>query len=238
MKLKQILFASPLFPLYGRIVRVVKPKSLFPLALNTPQPLSTKYGLDRGTPVNRYWIRKAIATWKSDITGTVLEIGDRRYTTEFGKQSVKKSDILDIVPTNSTATIIGDLRNVKEQIKNNTYDCIILTHVLGMIDDYPAAIRECHRILKPGGVMLVTVSSFSPVLEEAASYWRFTVAGAKYAFSQVFSKITVQSYGNVYSGQAFWVGMAQEELSVSELDYDDPRYPCVIAIRAVKEDKV
>lgn len=217
---------------------MLKPKSSFRLGTKTTIPLSTKYGLDRGTPVNRYWIKKAIALWKSDIRGTVLEIGDRRYTSEFGGQAVKRSDILDIVKTNSAATIIGDLRNVKKQIKNNTYDCIILTHVLGMIDDYSAAIRECHRILKPGGVLLVTVAAFSPVLEQASSYWRFTEAGAKYAFSGVFSKTTVQSYGNVYSGQAFWVGMSQEELTREELDFDDERYPCVIAIRAVKEDNV
>lgn len=224
--------------LYGVVTRVVKPHTTFRLATKTTTPLSSKYGLDRGTPINRYWIEKAVSLWKSDIRGRVLEIGDRRYTKQFGAEAVTTSDILDIVETNTDATIIGDLRDLKERVQDNTYDCIVLTHVLGMIDDYPSAIRECYRILKPGGVLLVTVAAFSPVQEVQDSFWRFTVAGARYAFSRVFSDVTVQHYGNVYSGQAFWVGMAQEELTPDELNFDDPRYPCVVAVRAIKEATV
>ncbi len=35
-----------------------------------------------------------------------------------------------------------------------TYDCIILTQTLQLIDDLGAAIAECSRILRPGGVLL------------------------------------------------------------------------------------
>lgn len=238
MDIKQYLLSSPLMQVYRFGTRLAKPVSGYPLGVKTTVPLSAKYGLDRGTPINRYWIEKAIALWQTDIHGRVLEIGDNRYTTKFGGDRVTTSDVLDIVSTNSAATIIGDLRTQISDIQPNTYDCVILTHVLGMIDDYPAAIRECYRIIKPGGVLLGTVAAFSPVQELADSYWRFTVAGARYAFGQVFSTVTVRNFGNVYSGQAFWVGMAQEELTRQELDFDDPRYPCVIAVRAVKETAV
>ena len=146
-----------------------------------------------------------------------------------------KSDILDNNPKNKLADIHDDLRNLKS-IDSNSYDCLIVTQTLGMIDDYESAIRECYRILKPGGVLLVTVSSISPVLDLNYSMWRFTVTSCKYIFSKYFKSGTldVKSYGNVLSGQCFWVGMAVEELSKKELDFNDPNYPCIIAVKAIK----
>lgn len=206
-------------------MRTLKPKSGYSLA-----PLSAKFGFDRGTPIDRLWIENFLETNCHFITGHVLEITDATYTKKFGQAKI--SDVLDINPKNTKANIIGDLRNLKN-IKNNTYDCIILTHVLGLIDDLPSAVSEIHRILKVGGTVLVTSSCLSPDYDHQA-YWRFTENGLRYLFDKKFS-VTTNSYGNVLAGQAFWVGMSQQDLTAEQLNFNDPRYPCVVTLCATKK---
>lgn len=215
------------------IMKTIKPKRAYFLATKSTQPISRKFGFDRGTPIDRYYIEKFLNENKAAIKGHCLEIVNNNYTNKFGEKRITKSEILDNNPKNKLATIHADLRNMK-QVKSNNFDCLVITHTFGMIDDYDAAIKECYRILKPGGVLLVTVSAFSPMHEIAYNFWRFTVASAKLVFGKHFKKIEVKSYGNVLSGQCFWVGLAQEELTKKELDYNDPNYPCIIAIHATK----
>lgn len=214
----------------------MKPNNNYFLATRSLKPLSKKFGYDRGKPIDRYYIEKFLEENKKMIKGRCLEIVDNFYTLKFGEKNVTKDDVLDNNPKNFRANIHGDLRNLT-MINDDTYDCLLITQTLGMIDDYEAAIRECHRILKPGGVLLVTVSSFSPVWDLECSIWRFTVAACKYVFSKYFRQenLTVKSYGNVLVGQCFWVGMSVEEMTVEELKFDDPHFPCIITVKAMKE---
>lgn len=216
-------------------MKMIKPKENYFLATKSVKPLSNKFGFDRGEPIDRYYIEKFLQENKNLIKGTCLEIGDNRYTKKFGENRVFKSDVLDIDKKNKKANKIANLKNLKS-IKSNTYDCLVITHVLGMIDDYNLAISEMKRVLKKGGALLVTVSSFSPSFDIKYNFWRFTQTGAQYSFNKHFEKKNVQvfTFGNVLSGQCFWVGMAQEELKKQELDYNDPHFPCIIAVKAIK----
>jgi SAM-dependent methyltransferase len=222
--------------LRATFMKKVKPKDKYFFATRRLEPISTKFGFDRGTPIDRYYIEKFLAKNRKFIEGRCLEVVDDSYSKKFGGKRVKKRDILDNNLKNFKANIHGDLRNLT-MVGDNVYDCLILTHTLGMVDDFDAAIRECHRILKPSGVLLVTVSSFSPVWDLENSIWRFTVAACKYAFGKYFKpkNLTVKSYGNVLTGQCFWVGLSQEELTKRELDYNDPHFPNIITIKAIKE---
>jgi hypothetical protein len=46
--------------------------------------------------------------------------------------------------------------------------------------------------------------------------------------------VEVQAHGNVLAATAFLQGLAAEELTQAELDYNDPDYEVNIAVRAVK----
>jgi SAM-dependent methyltransferase len=212
------------------INRFLFPANSYYKATKTLKPASTKFGFDRGTPIDRFWIEDFLENNKKHIKGTVLEITDPAYTKKYGGKKVKRSDVLDIDSSNKKANINGDLRNLKAIIKDNTYDCVILTHVLGLIDDYASAIIEIKRILKPNGVLLYTGSCLGPILGEKV-YWRFTPNSVKYIFETHFkpSRLKIETYGNVLTGQAFWVGMAQEDLTKYELGYNDPRFPCAVS---------
>ena len=47
-------------------------------------PISTKWGFDRGLPIDRHYIENFLAVNADDIRGGVLEIGDNSYTRRFG----------------------------------------------------------------------------------------------------------------------------------------------------------
>lgn len=221
----------------GVVIRTVKPISgyyLFPAPVRNTNPISTKYGFDRGRPVDRYYIDNFIEQNKAAIHGDVIEITDPAYTKRFGS-NVTRSEALDIDTNNKAATIYGDLRNLSN-VPSNTFDCFINTQTYVMIDDYEAAIRESLRILKPGGTLLVTMPCLSPVWNIKNHHWRFTAASAEYVFGKYVDKanLEVKTYGNALSGQAFWVGMAIQDLNRNELDYNDPYFPVIVTIKAVK----
>ena len=206
-------------------------------SINPVIPLSTKYGFDRGTPIDRIYIESFLNSNKDYIKGTCLEIHDIAYTKKFGGNKVSQSDSLDINIANKEANIYGDLRNLKEIINNDTYDCLIITHTINVIDDLDAVISECHRILKPGGTLLLTIPGFiGPVIDLDKSFWRFNKNNTRYILEKKFNKNSIQiiSCGNVLAGQAFLTGLAAEELSKSEINYNDPHFPIVIGAIAIK----
>jgi SAM-dependent methyltransferase len=221
------------------VMRTLFPKSKYSLLSTKGRnlaPLSNKYGFDRGKPIDRYFIEKFLDQNKMLIKGRCLEIHDDEYTMRFGQDRVTKKDILDIDTNNKLANIYGDLRNLNN-IPDNIYDTLIITQTIGMIDDVLSAVKECHRILKPGGTMLLTAASFSPSLPgEGGGYWRFTINSFNYLLGKFFKpeNVKVESFGSALAGQAFWVGMSQEEMSQDELDYNDLQYPIIIAAVVTK----
>jgi peptidoglycan/xylan/chitin deacetylase (PgdA/CDA1 family) len=201
-------------------------------------PLSRNWGLDRGRPIDRYYIEAFLAQHASDIRGTVLEVLDAGLTTTIGGERVKRSDVLDIDPDNHRATVIADLRSA-DQIPSESYDCFILTQTLHLIDDMPAAIAHAHRILRPGGVLLATLPCVSMVAPEGGAkgdHWRVTDAGARRLFEPEFppSALQIRARGNVLAATAFLYGLSCEELDTAALDIDDPAYPLIVTVRAVK----
>ena len=205
-------------------------------SLRSTKPISSGWGFDRGQPVDRYYIDSFLKGHSQDIHGRVLEILNSDYTRRFGSR-IEQADILDIDPTNRQATIIADLA-AADSISADSFDCFILTQTLQLIYNVKSAIAHSHRILRPGGVLLVTIPAVSRLAGEGyTDYWRFTPASCARLFGEIFSpdQVTITAYGNVLSAVAFLEGMAFEELSKRELDVIDGRYPVLLAIRAVKK---
>jgi hypothetical protein len=203
--------------------------------LRRTSPLSDFWGIDRGTPVDRYYIESFLAGYRKDIVGRTLEVNDREYTARYGT-AVTQSDVLDINSANKQATLIADL-SAGEGLPSMAFDCFILTQTLQLIYDTRAAIGYAHRLLRPGGVLLVTVPSVSRIAPgNCCDYWRYTAASCSRLFAESFGpeNTTVKSYGNVLTCIAFLAGMAYEELSTEELATNDEAFPLIIGVRAVK----
>ncbi len=220
------------------VVRVIRPKSeyfMYGLPQKFVEPISTKYGFDRGKPVDRYYIEKFMSENSSLIKGVCLEITDTAYTEKYGAEKVTKADALDINKNNKMATIYGDLRDLNN-VESNTYDCVIITQTFVMIDDYESAIKECHRIIKPGGYALVTMPCLGPVWNIDNHFWRWTRASAEFLFKKYFPNdlLEVQTYGNALAGQCFWVGLSLDEISTEELEYNDKFFPVIVSVKVRK----
>jgi hypothetical protein len=74
------------------------------------------------------------------------------------------------------------------------------------------------------------------MMAEAGEFWRFTRSSAQRLFAEAFNadNVTVESFGNVLAATAFLHGLVVAELTAEELRHNDPDYPLVITVRAVK----
>ncbi len=202
-------------------------------------PISPIFAIDRGLPIERYYIEKFLADNNEDVRGRCLELGDDFYIKKFGGDKVEIADVLNVVEAPG-ATIIADLTSA-DHVPSNSFDCIIFTQALQMIYDMDKALEHIFRILKPGGVLLLTSHGISKVgrrlgRDDWGEYWRITTQSAERLIENAFpgGEITVGSYGNVMSAMCTLHGMAAEELSEKELDYNDPDFEVIVTIRARK----
>jgi len=204
---------------------------------NQNKPISDIYGLDRGIAIDRFYIEKFLEENKTCIRGSCLELLNNNYTIKYGGKNVLKSDVLDIEKDNKEANIIGDLRDLKKIIPDNSYDCIILTQVLQFIDDYNLALLECKRILKPGGYLLITAPSISRidcVAGVGGDFWRFTKASLNYILNDKFSYVNVSSFGNVNIGASFLIGLSEQDISKHSYNLNDENFPILITAVVTK----
>jgi SAM-dependent methyltransferase len=203
------------------------------------KPVSRIFGLDRGQPIDRYYIEAFLASEVSAIQRHILEIGDNAYTMRFGANRVDVSDVLHAEPGNPNATIVGDLAK-GEGIADNTFDCIIFTQTLHCIYNVDDVVSVLHRILKPGGVVLATVPGISQIsrydMDRWGDFWRFTTRSAQRLFETHFGTgaVEVRSWGNVLTACCFLQGLSLEELTTAALTYSDPDYQVIITIKATK----
>lgn len=204
-------------------------------SLRRTSPISQLHGYDRGKPVDRHYIEHFLSTWSADIQGHVLEIKDPNYTKQFGGEHVSKSDVLDVDETNPRATIIADL-NAATELASDAFDCIIFTQTLQYIYRRDLALRDLHRSLRPGGVLLMTVPGVTLACKREPWHWSFTPLAVAQILGEQFdpANIEIRAYGNLLAATAFLYGLCAEELGSSELAINDPEYPLIIGARAVK----
>ena len=207
--------------------------------LRRTTPVGDGWGGPRGQIIDRYYIEKFLARHATDIRGRVLEFDDDAYARKFGGDKVKQVDVLSLTVENPRATIVADLAD-GAKIPSGAFDCVICTQVLLLVYDLHSAIRSLHRILKPGGVVLVTAPGIQKIsrgdMETCGDYWRFTTLSLRRLFEEVFPKdsVEVEASGNVLAAVAFLHGLAVEDLRPEDLDRHDPDFEVSIALRAVK----
>lgn len=209
--------------------------------LRRVSPISPVFAFDRGQLVDRYYIEQFLSASSVDIRGRVLEMMDDAYTRKFGGARVTRSDVLHSVAGNPLATIVADLTG-PNSIPDDAFDCIICTQTLQFIYDFRAALHELRRILKPGGVLLLTAHGTSRIgrregVDAWGEYWRFTAQSLRRLLTETFpgGASSIEVYGNVLAAIANLHCLAAEELTHAELDHRDANYEVLLAVRAVKE---
>ncbi len=124
--------------------------------------------------------------------------GARPYAAIFRRQSYESCDVPDgFYPCQH------DFECYLDEIPrpDATYDAVILTQVLEHAPEPEAALRELNRVLKPGGVLLLTVPLNAPLHGEPWHFFHFTHYGlAELARRTGFSMTKCAKVGG-----AFWL---------------------------------
>lgn len=202
------------------------------------EPISRDWGIDRGQPVDRYYIEAFIEQRTDAIAGRVLEFEEPRYTTMFGDGRVTRVDVLDVV--GGAAVTYRCRLEEGHELPSDSFDCIICTQVLQYIYDIGSAMRTLHRVLKPGGSLLLTVPGITPARDGDeygdAWYWSFTEASTSRLCKEAFGEVSIETevFGNVLAGAAFLHGLAVFDVTPDQLDYLDPDYQVIIGAQVMK----
>lgn len=202
------------------------------------KPISRNFGYDRGNPVDRHYIEGFLARHAGDIRGRVLEIGDNSYTMQFGGSNVELSEVLHVDPDAPNVSYCTDLTD-GNGIPDGLFDCVVLTQTLHLVYEFPRAVATLHRILKPGGILLLTVPGVSSVDRGewgSTWFWSFTPASIDRLMTEQFGAdaVEVTSHGNVLTATAFLYGLAESDLRPQDYQHDDPQYPVIVAARVTK----
>lgn len=201
-------------------------------------PISPVFGIDRGLPIDRYYIQRFLAAHRADIQGRAMEFGDTFYLDEFGGDRVTQKEVFSYVESDE-ATIVGDLTG-SDPLPTGIMDCIVCTQTIQMVYDIRGAVARLHSMLKPGGVLLLTTHGTSKIgrhldTDGWGEYWHLTQQAARSLFEENFDgEVAVAAHGNVLSATCSLHGLAAEELTPEELDHEDRNFDVIVTVRAVK----
>jgi len=222
-----------------RWLRSLRARLLMMALAYSPNPIYPSFGWGAGTPVDRHFIDLFLSRERASVQGRVLEVGGREYTAAYGGDRVTRSDVLSAVASDDPSVIVADL-SAAPQIADDTYDCIILTQTLHYVFDMPKAIAELHRILRPGGSLLLTVPGISQIstwdMERWGDRWRLTDLAVNELLATRFDPdaIQVSTYGNAASAVSFLQGIPAEKLSPKVLSTVNREYQVLVAASARK----
>lgn len=100
--------------------------------------------------------------------------------------------------------IVADASNIP--VTDNSYDAAIMGELLEHTPDPLPVLKEAHRILKPGGTLLVTVPFMYPVHADPHDYGRYTESFWNRASKKVgFSRVKVARQGTMFAVTALMV---------------------------------
>ena len=97
---------------------------------------------------------------------------------DFISDQVTEYHGLDLHPRSDEVTLVADIQDM-HMIENDSYDTAICLEVLEHTPDPFRAAGEIHRILRPGGVLIVSVPHLSRLHDEPDDYFRFTKYGLR-----------------------------------------------------------
>lgn len=187
------------------------------------------WGFERGTPVDRWYIERYVASCAPLLRGHALEVQDDVYSSRFGAERV---DVVDIDPANPRADVVGDLC-LPGTLSPARYDVAVVTQTLQLVPDPAAAVTHLLAALRPGGTLLVTAPVVSRLAGEQ-DRWRWTPAGMRTLLGAVApagADVHVEGMGNGLASRAFLFGLAAEDLDARVLAQTEARYPLLVGAR-------
>lgn len=133
--------------------------------------------------IARISILKALSAIAPQTSGRILDIGSgtsRGYEGLF-KPYVNEYLCLDR-KSESGVDICSDCYNIP--LEDESVDVIVSTQVLEHLDTPSKMLQESYRLLKPGGMVIMTIPMSWGLHEEPYDFYRYTQYGIQYLFTE------------------------------------------------------
>lgn len=111
-------------------------------------------------------------------------------------------DHADTLHTTAHVDLIGTAYNIP--VEDYSFDTALCTAVLEHLEEPEAGLRECFRVLRPGGAAIYIVPLFWHLHEEPRDFYRYTKHGLRYLFEKVGFEIV-----EIKPMSGFWVTWGQ-----------------------------
>jgi SAM-dependent methyltransferase len=134
------------------------------------------------------------------VYGKLIDLGcgDMPFR-DLIKKKVDIYDSLDNFPSSPDVTYQSDIQNMSV-IKDETYDCAICLEVLEHIPDVNRALSEINRIIKRGGIIIISVPHLSRLHDQPNDYYRFTKYGIEHLLrANGFEVIELHHKGGIFT---------------------------------------
>ncbi len=156
--------------------------------------------------VRRHFVDNFFLTHANLITGHTIDIGGKR-SNKRGLFDIDKlcSNVTYVnIEKKDQPDILADASSIP--VADNSYDTAILGEVLEHVPEPLLVLREAHRLLKPGGKILVSVPFMYPVHADPYDFGRYT----EYFWQQLsekigFKSIKIEKHGSIFAIMALMV---------------------------------
>jgi SAM-dependent methyltransferase len=121
--------------------------------------------------------------------GRVLDYGcgDLPYRRFFGRDV---EYVAADLPGNPLATTVISSDGTVGALADSSFDAVLSTQVLEHVSDPNVYLRECWRVLRPGGRLLLSTHGLMVYHPDPVDYWRWTSSGLKEAVSRTGFDVT------------------------------------------------
>jgi SAM-dependent methyltransferase len=112
---------------------------------------------------------------------------------------LERYDSLDVESRAPGVTYIADVRAMP-MVPTDGYDTVLCSEVLEHVSDPERALTELHRVLRPGGTLVLSVPFLSRLHEEPHDYFRYTRHGLEHLLRAAgFRVAEIVPTGSVFS---------------------------------------